>query len=172
MRSLASLAILGALALALHPARASAQQDDVQWESRTIPHSGGPVRPGAELDGSVNPLAWIGGIAFVGGYAVSIYPATARAEAAIPIVGPWLAISDQLTWNGFSDVDRALCVVAGILQPVGLAVGIFGLLTPHLRLVFTAPVGQPSPNETTYSMTIVPAAPGADAGLSLRVEWL
>ena len=106
----------------LVPELAHAQRDDVQWEERTVAYDGGPVRPGAELDGHLNPLSWLGGIGFVAGFALSIYPATARPEAVIPIVGPWLAISDQVTWNGFSDLDVAFCVIAGILQPAGIVV--------------------------------------------------
>lgn len=167
------LVILMLLPLML-PERALAQhvRDDVQWEERTTPYHGGPVRPGAELDGHLNPLSWLGGLGFVAGFALTIYPATARPEAVIPIVGPWLAISDQLTWNGFSELDIALCVIGGILQPVGIVVGILGLLNPHLTLVYTAPVGSPSPNETIYSMSFRPDAPGADVGASLSLEWL
>jgi hypothetical protein len=166
------------LALLAVPERALAQlppgesHDDVQWEVRTMPYSGGPVRPGAELDGTLNALSWIGGVGFIAGYAISIYPATQRPEAAIPFVGPWLAMSDQLTWNGFSDLDVALCVVAGILQPAGIVVGILGLLNPHMTLVYTAPIGEPSPNDTIYSMRLLPTAPGADAGITLAVDWL
>ncbi|MGE0789659.1 MAG: hypothetical protein AB7S26_28560 [Sandaracinaceae bacterium] len=152
------------------PSMASAQRDDVQWESRTIPYDGGPVRPGAELDGSLNPLSWIGGIGFLAGYGVLIYPATARPEALIPLAGPWMALSDQVTWNGFSTVDRILCVLGGVLQPAGIVMSIIGLLSPNLRLVFTAPVGGPSAYDSA-SISFEPSAPSADAGASIVVRW-
>lgn len=142
--------------------------DDVEWETRSIRYEGGPVRPGAEVEGSLSVWTWIGGGAFIGGYAISLYGASIRGYSAIPFVGPWIAAfaSENDRWGG---VDTAFAIISGVLQPAGLVVMIYGLLNPSLRLVFDAPIGGPSPHETRFS--VLPAASGADVGATLSVRW-
>lgn len=149
---------------------AGATIDDVVWEERVVPYTGGPIRPGAQLDSSVSIWMWLGVGGFAGGYALSLWGAgEGRDYAAIPFVGPWLAAAGALGGQEWEGAGPALMVMAGLLQPAGVVFAVFGLLNPDLFLVFDAPAGQPSPFQATR-MGLVPSAAGADVGASLVVE--
>lgn len=147
-------------------------RDDVQWEERRAPYDGGPIRPGAQLEGSVSALVWLGVVGLAGGFGLSIVLGVVneRAYGAIPIAGPWLAVAnvgnDGLSWE---TPTVAGMVVAGILQPVGVALIAIGAVTPNLSLVYDAPVGAP---DGYARLRLAPFAPGAEAGVSLTLEAL
>lgn len=149
---------------------ASPAIDDVAWEERVISYTGGPIRPGAQLDSTISSWTWIGVGGFVGGYALSLWGAgEGRDYAAIPFVGPWLAAAGALGGQPWEGVGPAVMVLAGLLQPAGVVFAIFGLLNPDLYLVFDAPVGQASSFQPIRA-GLVPGAVGADVGASVVVE--
>lgn len=143
--------------------------DDAEWEERRDRYFGGPVRPGAQVDGSVSPFTWMGLGGFAGGYILSLIYSGGQAVAAVPFAGPWLAIGNVSGGQPLEGTGVALMVISGLLQPAGVAAGIYGLLNPDLFLVYDAPVGAPTPFQTA-SVRILPGAPGADLGVALHVE--
>lgn len=145
--------------------------DDVEWEERVISYDGGPIRPGAQLDSRVSAWTWIGLAGFAGGYALSLYGAgQGRDYAAIPFVGPWLAAGGALGGQEWDGAGPFLMVLAGLLQPAGVAVGIFGLLNPDLYLVYDAPTDATADPFQTSRISVVPGAAGAELGASLVME--
>lgn len=173
------LAILvAALGVAVCPTYASAQKyapnaesattDDVDWETRSIPYDGGPIRPGAEIEGSISAWTWVGGSALLGGWAISATGATPRTYSIIPFAGPWIAAfaTENDDW---SDSQTVFMIVSGVLQPAGLIVLMYALFNPSLSLVYDAPIGAPSPHETRLSL--LPGASGADFGATLSIRW-
>lgn len=149
-----------------------AARDDVEWEERRVSYGGGPIRPGGQLEGSTSGFVWLGVGGFAGGFVLStlIGVANDRSYAAIPLVGPWMAVG-----NAFGDREPwpsgaiAATVIGGLLQPAGIAFFIGGLLSPNLYVVYDAPVGRPSPFEAAR-LRWAPGAPGAEVGVSLALE--
>ncbi|MEC7523056.1 MAG: hypothetical protein VYE22_24475 [Myxococcota bacterium] len=148
---------------------AAGGRDDVQWEERRDRYFGGPVRPGAQVDGSISPFVWMGVGGFAGGYVLTLLYAGGQEIAAVPIVGPWLAIANVSGGQPLEGTGTALMVIGGLLQPAGIVFGVYGLLNPDLFLVYDAPVGQASPFETA-AVRLLPGAPGADLGATVQLE--
>jgi hypothetical protein len=146
-------------------------RDDVQWEVRRLPYDGGPIRPGAQLQGSANgALIGAGAGVFLLSYAVGLIALDARGpEVAIPVVGPWLGAFGALSNTAWQDLFSPMLIVTGITQLAGLAMLVAGLLTPHYHLVYDAPAGERSPFEVSR-VDLLPGAAGAELGLTLRVE--
>jgi hypothetical protein len=166
---------------------------DVAWEERTVRYTGGPIPPGAQLEERVNgPMVGGGAGAIVVGYLVGLYGMDARPLAAVPIVGPILAISgvaapvDPITMNtqATSGGQIAVWVLSEVLQLGGAALFTLGLFMPKRSLVYDAPVTAPAaPGTITpagrglYGMrrerrarwAVVPAAPDSVAGATLVI---
>jgi hypothetical protein len=165
---------------------------DVAWEERTVRYAGGPIPPGAQLEERVNgPMVGGGAAAVVVGYLVGLYGMNIRPLAAVPVVGPILAIAnvsapvDPITGNVevTSGGQIALWILSEVLQLGGTALFTAGMFMPKRSLVYDALVNAPGPGGYTpmrrglYGMrrdrsprwTIIPAAPEAVAGASLVV---
>ena len=144
-------------------------------------YSGGPIPPDAHLDDRPNlPLlitgpsllgaAWLSSIFgfFAGIRCVDYFDCSSPSGwLFVPVVGPWVALvgSDASERGG---VYQAVLVVDGLAQVGGLAMLAAGVLVRHPVVVTRMPVYG---RETAPRWTVLPGAPGSQAGLSVSGQF-
>ena len=149
--------------------------------SVAVDYEGGPIPPGAVL--RTRPMIWaiVTGASVLGvswiwsAFIVMACPITTYSYAwtygsrcpagmnwlYLPVVGPFAALSDPAIVN-----ERPLYILDGVLQVAGLVTLVAGAATQRRQLVMYSH-GRSHPQERQW--TVLPAAPGAIAGVSLVV---
>ena len=143
---------------------------------RYVPYTGGPVPQGARLETQTNRGLIIGGtVMFSVTYSISLLVGMTCLSASssscgstglqwlmLPVVGPFITLAYQRTPE-----PTPILVLDGLVQGAGLAMLIVGATQGRQVLVIDEYASRPRPRNVSW--TLLPGAPGANAGLSLAV---